>query len=66
MKNFSIGVIAGIWLMIFMVWICNPINSKKVTRSQPFKIDNKEWLCLYTPKQVEINILEEQLEELRK
>ena len=37
-----------------------------IKSSEPFMFHGKEWECGYTPKQVDINILEEKIQELKK
>jgi len=39
---------------------------RKVRASEPFEFESKEWLCSYTTRQVDINILEEKIVELKK
>jgi hypothetical protein len=49
-------------------WTINKIRIEtedNIRASQPFVFEKKEWLCSYTSRQVDINLLEEQIKELK-
>jgi len=61
-----LGFIAFI-VLAFGVVRCSDLHELQyqVKDSEPFMLHGKEWECHYTSKQVEVNILEQQIKELQ-
>lgn len=68
MKNFYIliaGAATGAAAMLILTINFHPIPKVMIKSSQPFILEGKEWHCAYTSRQVDINILEEQIAKLK-
>lgn len=66
MKEIICGFMLGcIFITIFCGIVLEPVPQNQVTKSVPFFVEGKEWLCSYTPRQVEINAHLEAIEKLK-
>lgn len=63
--TFMSGACFGVFCLFIGVLSTSPIPRSKIQSSQPFMMDQKEWHCAYTPRQVEINLLEDQIKKIK-
>lgn len=62
---FALGVSVGIFGMFIVICFAKPIPKNVVMLSKTFGVDGKEFQCGYTPRQVEINLLEDRIQKLK-
>lgn len=63
--DFLIGLLIGLLISFIIFCYFRPIPVKHIMNSPYFEIDGKEWQCGFTPRQVEINLLEDKIQKLK-
>lgn len=66
MINYISGFCSGAcFCFMLSVLVFQPVAKKTITQESYFQLDGKEWQCGLTPRQVEINLLEDKIAKIK-